>query len=171
MQQPFALLSGALAIMHPDLYMAGRTAFDNLRARLQSADNPHASEFMDMALLLQGWATVYSGASVMVNRSSPWHRDINSCPQWFDLLASIGDYCGINIDLPTIGASLPYGPRTVIAFCGKLICHWVLAGSGNRMCLAFYMWDNVHEAFQVNRSDWCIHRELCRVLKTITIQC
>ena len=106
MAEPFALLSGALAIMHPDLYAAGRSALINIHARLQQSDDPTSMEQQDMAQVLSWWASVYSGASVMVNRNSPQHRDTNSCPQSFDLLASIGNYEGVSIDLPTIGSSL-----------------------------------------------------------------
>ncbi|KIK94585.1 hypothetical protein PAXRUDRAFT_142530 [Paxillus rubicundulus Ve08.2h10] len=122
MDVPLAILSATLLVMHPDLYTAGPQAF------LQISD------------------LVYSGTSVMVNHSIPWHRDLNSKPQWLNLLTTIGDYFTVfchygptTIHLPILIAPLPYSPGTIVAMSGKIVQHQVVTKEGHQLCLAFYM--------------------------------
>ncbi|KIK71914.1 hypothetical protein PAXRUDRAFT_117038, partial [Paxillus rubicundulus Ve08.2h10] len=88
-----AVLSAAMAIMHPNLYAAGREAVIHLYQDLAvpRSDDPAFAEMVEMLRL---WPSVFTAASVMVNRSTPFHRDHNSRVQWYDLLASIGTYVG-----------------------------------------------------------------------------
>ena len=43
---------------------------------------------------------------------------------------------------------------TVAAFSGQLIRHGVNAVAGNRCCLTYYMWDNIHHWLNVPRCDF-----------------
>ncbi|KIK72982.1 hypothetical protein PAXRUDRAFT_179546, partial [Paxillus rubicundulus Ve08.2h10] len=91
MMVPSAVLSAAMAIMHPDLYSMGHEAVIRL---YQDLAMPHSDDpaFAEMAEMLRLWLSVFTATSVMVNCSTPFHRDHNSRVQWYDLLASIGTY-------------------------------------------------------------------------------
>ncbi|KAF9235307.1 hypothetical protein BU15DRAFT_78140 [Melanogaster broomeanus] len=61
MTVPNAILSAALAVMHPDLYAAGWEAMVGLgRLALETGDD-------EMAEVLRTWSSVYSVSSLMVN--------------------------------------------------------------------------------------------------------
>ncbi|KIK79973.1 hypothetical protein PAXRUDRAFT_159879, partial [Paxillus rubicundulus Ve08.2h10] len=79
------LLSVMLAVMHPDLYAAGREAMIKLGDHAERVD-------AEMGEMLERWSSVYGVISVMVNRESPLHRDYNGKNEWMDLSASVGQY-------------------------------------------------------------------------------
>ncbi|KIJ12098.1 hypothetical protein PAXINDRAFT_83487, partial [Paxillus involutus ATCC 200175] len=129
---PLSVLSAALAIMHLDLYVAGRESI----IKLYEGQGPRDPE---MAALLECWPLVFSASSVIVNRETPFHRDHNSRVQWFDLLASIGCYPGSVFDMPTLGTACYYPPGSVIGISGNLVCYGVARTDGDCLCLASYM--------------------------------
>ncbi|KIJ12178.1 hypothetical protein PAXINDRAFT_14951 [Paxillus involutus ATCC 200175] len=115
---PLSMLSAALAIMHLDLYVAGRESI----IKLYKEQGPQDPE---MAALLECWPSVFLASSVIVNHETPFHRDHNSRVQWFDLLASIGCYPGSVFDMPTLGTACYYPPGSVIGISGNLVHHGV----------------------------------------------
>lgn len=153
---PLSVLSAALAIMHLDLYVAGRESI----IKLYKEQGPQDPE---MAALLECWPSVFLASSVIVNRETPFHRDHNSRVQWFDLLASIGCYPGSVFDMPTLGTACYYPPGSVIGISGNLVRHGVARTDGDRLCLASYMRDNVHSAMGVPRSNSVCHQDLERL--------
>ena len=64
-----AILSGAVAIMHPHMYHTGREAL--VRLGTWAASHGQA----DITDLLALWPSVYNVASIMANRVSPLHMD------------------------------------------------------------------------------------------------
>lgn len=95
-----AILSSALAVMHPDMYLTGHEAMTQL--------GMWATEkgLADMVEVMGLWPSVYSITSVMVNQSSPMYKDVNSQPQWLDLLISVGEYSDLDMVLTNIGMRL-----------------------------------------------------------------
>lgn len=142
MYETSAFFSAILSIMHPDLYDSGRTTM--LRLTKQTDLHP--------ALVL--WPSVFNAVTVLSNRSTPYHRDSKSRAPWYDMLATIGQYKGAIMDLPSIRLKLAYGPGSVIAMGGKVIRHGVSDCQGDRVCLAYYMRDTVHERMETEAAQW-----------------
>ncbi|KIK73117.1 hypothetical protein PAXRUDRAFT_179217 [Paxillus rubicundulus Ve08.2h10] len=88
MMLPAAVLSVVMAIMHPDLYATGHEAVVHL---YQDLAIPHPDEpaLVEMAEMLRLWLSVFTAASVMVNRSTPFHRNSHHGQQWPSLEMAI----------------------------------------------------------------------------------
>ncbi|KAI6155879.1 hypothetical protein BKA82DRAFT_4011289 [Pisolithus tinctorius] len=92
-----ALLSAILHVIHPRMYADGREALICLGKQAeQQADS-------DMSSILPIWSSTYSSMSVMVNRATCYHRDINGRDPWYDMLVTVGDVG--NSALPSTGCN------------------------------------------------------------------
>lgn len=133
-----------MAVIHPELYNAGRKTLTRLRdaAEIQPQD------------VLKRWTSVFSGVSVISNRVTPSHRDRQSSHEWYDLLATLGDYSDCDMKLPGLGISLEYGPGTVIGLSGMVLEHGVPKFDGDRVCYAYFMRDKVHQWAEVPAGTW-----------------
>ncbi|KAI6146197.1 hypothetical protein BKA82DRAFT_4015781 [Pisolithus tinctorius] len=80
--------------------------------------------------------------SVMVNRATCYHRDINGWDPWYDLLVTVGDYLPLDFVIPMLNLRLRYNPGTIISFSGSALEHGVGAVDSDRACLAYYMCAN-----------------------------
>jgi Oxygenase domain of the 2OGFeDO superfamily len=138
------ILSAILGVIHPPLYRAGRETLNCLR---QTAE-------IERHDVLSKWTSVFSGVSVICNRISPAHRDVQSRHHWYDLLTTLGSYRNCNLELPGLGLSLEYGPGTVVGLSGMMLEHEVPRFVGERMCYAYFMRDNVHEWANVPGGTW-----------------
>ena len=143
---PSALLSGALSIMHPPLYAAGLQAREKLDA--WSRENSPA-----MRDTLEHWSMVYTNLLMMSNQQTPLHQDPQSGSNWYDLLDTVGKYDNCFLHILTLRVRLEYRPRTVVAFSRRLLRHGVIEEGGDQCCLAYYMWDNIHNWLRVSRPD------------------
>ncbi|KAF8122726.1 hypothetical protein EV363DRAFT_1404742 [Boletus edulis] len=128
-----AILSAAMAIMHPDMYVTGREALVQLGK--WAAEEGQT----DMLDVLKIWPTVFSVGSIVANRASRLHWDLNGRPQWFDFLVTCGAYDDLDLVLPCLGLRLRYNPGTGSGY------HGVSSVSGDRGVISLYMRDNVHE--------------------------
>ena len=128
-----ALLAAAMAIMHPDSYQAGMAT---MRALPYHAN---ANGVEEIAEVVEEWNSIFNAVSVMTNRQSPYHRDLNLPAESFDLLVTIGDYKNGWMVIPTLSKRFDYCPGTVMAFSGHLLRHGVNQVQGNRGCLVYYM--------------------------------
>lgn len=142
------LFAGAMAVMHPDLFWAGREAMIALSR--QSTQKG----FEEMGEVLPDWGTIFSSISVMVNQETPYHRDHNSPTDGFDLLATVGPYKGSEMSIPTLAQSFQYNPSTIMAFSGFLLRHGVAQVDGGRVCMAYYMRDKVLQWAGVPRPEF-----------------
>lgn len=138
-----AILSAILSVIHPPLYDAGWQTIKRLR------DTPQIGQDV-----LNRWASVFSGVSVISNRITPPHWDGNSRRNWYDLLATLGRYENCTLELPGLGISLEYGPGTVAGISGCVLEHAVPGFNGDRVCYAYFMRNNVHEWANVPGNDW-----------------
>ena len=143
-----ALIGGILSIILPDLYKLGCKALRNLVKNPSLTDNP-----VGLLCALKSWYTPFSAVSVISNRITPLHRDLQGWPEWFDMLIALGEYLHGRLSLPGLGLILRYNPGTVAAFSGKILQHGAMC-NGNRACIAYYMRDNVLEQLQEPHISW-----------------
>lgn len=108
----------------------------------------------DLRPALQHWPSVFNAVTVLSNRETPLHRDNNSRSQWYDMLATIGPYEDACLELPGAGLKLKYSSGTILGFAGKVLRHGVAECKGERLCLAYYMRDKVHERMGVEAAGW-----------------
>ena len=141
------VLGAILAVIHPELYEAGRNTFEHLRkhARFQDADAQH---------VLNNWTSALSGVAVIRNRITPSHRDRYSRFHWYDLLATLGSYRRGILKMPGLGIFLSYGPGTVVGLSGMALQHEVPKVKGERVCYAYFMRNDVHAWAGATASNW-----------------
>ena len=142
MNESTDILNGIVSIIHPDMYNMGKESMARL---LDSKD------FQTIAPL---WNSIFNGVSVICNRETPFHRDSQSCSQWYDLLVTVGPYKGAMLELPGIGIKLSYESGTVVGIAGRLIRHGVNWVSGDRVCIAYFMRENVQERLKIPPASW-----------------
>ena len=128
------------------LYLAGQAAFGIIRERAEIRDQDQE--------VLSKWTSCFSGISVICNRDTPPHQDVQSRHNWYDLLVALGKYQECNLELPGIGLSLQYGPGTVVGLSGKMLEHQVPTFKGERVCYAYFMRDRVHEWAGISGEAW-----------------
>jgi hypothetical protein len=143
--ESLALMTATLAITHPMLYHCGRETISRLR------------DETDLGAVLCRWPTVFNGIAVISNRETPGHRDNNSRAEWYDILMTIGPYEDAVLELSGVGLRFRYNSGTMMQFGGRLLRHGVSRTEGERVCLAFYMRDNVHERMGVQAAPWMTH--------------
>lgn len=157
-----SVLSAILSVIHPSLYSAGREAVIRLRQN---------AEIHPLGNVLDKWNTVFSGLSIICNRTTPVHRDTQSRSHWYDLLTALGPYQNCNLGLPGLGISLEYGPGTVVGLSGKVLEHQVLSYEGERVCYAYFMRSNVLEWAGVDGGSWMKtdHYDIVDVVQTTSM--
>ena len=101
---------------------------------------------------LEHWLTVYTNLLMMSNWQTPLHWDPQSRSNWYDL-TNVGKYDNCFLHIPTLGVQLEYRPGTIVDFSGRLLRHVVIEEGGDQCCLAYYMWDNIHNWLGVPRPD------------------
>nr|VWP01973.1 Cytochrome P450 monooxygenase AKT7 (EC (AK-toxin biosynthesis protein 7) [Ganoderma boninense] len=123
------LLDGILAVAHPALYEESQVVAEQVFRNFGACRS-----------LLSHWPTCFSSTQVIVNRSSPLHRDISGRIGWLELLLTLGTYGDEAVlQLRNLGVSLPYTTGSVALLCGRQILHGVPTVGGDRICYAFYM--------------------------------
>jgi hypothetical protein len=144
MSESNSILGAILAVIHPELYDLGRQTLECLRKvpKLQRQN------------VLSQWTSPFNGVSVISQRKTPRHRDGNSMHHWYDMLVTLGKYKKCNFELPGLGLTLKYGPRTVVGFSGMVLEHEVKKFTGERVCYAYFMRDSVHEWAKVRPGSW-----------------
>lgn len=149
MEESSALIGATMSLIHPELYKAGRQAI------LTLCDSPEiVKEGKEILEVLPLWSSPFSGYSVISNRCTPLHRDNQSRKQWYDLLVTAGEYQDAQLSLPGIGTTFAYDSGTVVGLSGRVLQHGVSKHSGNRLCLAHYMRDKVHERLGIPAPGW-----------------
>jgi hypothetical protein len=143
-----ALLSGLLRVIHPELFQMARQAMRKLEA-MDEADD-----------LVNLWTSVFNGCQVLSNRETPLHRDNYSCAEWYDVLCSIGPYTGADLELANVGLTFQYNTGVVLAICGRMLRHGVSATQGDRMCLSYYMRENVQSRLGSKAAGWSYRHDL-----------
>ncbi|KAI6162708.1 hypothetical protein EDD17DRAFT_1757078 [Pisolithus thermaeus] len=97
------------------------------------------------------WPSIYLGIDVIVNQETPPHQDQVSAPSLLDLVVSLGTHDS-HFHISDIGAKFDYKPGTMIYLAGKVLTHSVPKwGKGEKIALAHYMEDAVHNRFGLPR--------------------
>ncbi|KAN0082712.1 hypothetical protein V8E55_008507, partial [Tylopilus felleus] len=147
------ILSGAVVIMHPEMYRTGREALVHLGQWAALENHP------DICEVLMVWPSIYNVASIMVNWASPIHVDHFSRPQWMDLLVTFSNYTDLHFIIPSIHSCFLYKPGTVIALLGQLLSHGVRHTNGDHRVILYYMRDIVHEFVNVSQCNYMEYRK------------
>jgi len=108
----------------------------------------------DLQEALELWTSIFNGVQIISNRETPIHRDFQSRPEWYDLLVTVGPYKDTVFELPGIGIRFAYNSGTVIGLSGKVLRHGVTETEGERICLAYYMRENVQRRLGTNLASW-----------------
>lgn len=104
--------------------------------------------------VLQQWPSVFTAVSVITNRATPYHRDISTAWEWYDLILSFGPYRTAPLYLPILGVRVNNSPGTVCAFSGRALRHGVRRIDSARISIAFYTRKNVQEGEKVQPVGW-----------------
>lgn len=139
------LLNSLLAIVHPELYAAGKYVIKTLR---------EDDELLDLHEGLDHWYSVFTAMTLITNRESPLHRDPKTNIRWFDLMLSVGDYEEAVLELSTFGIRFLYNSGSVCFLSGKLVRHGVSAANGTRICYVYYMRESMHKFYSVKLTKW-----------------
>ncbi|KAI5995023.1 hypothetical protein EDD15DRAFT_2195663 [Pisolithus albus] len=105
MSEFHSLLSGTLSVIHLRMYEAGREVLIRLNDLANRRDDA------DMRSILPIWSSVYNSMSIMVNRATPYHIDINGREPWLDMLVTVGEYQPLDFVIPTLELRLRYMPE------------------------------------------------------------
>ena len=148
MAESSALLDALLYVTHPELWCAG---FELIR---------HIKSDEGTTGILPGvaaWPSVYSAVQIIVNRSTPYHRDTNAQPTWFDMLLSLGNYGERGVmSFRNLGLCVPYDSGSAVMLSSQLVVHGVPDVREDRICLAFIMQDLVFRHFRRQIPGWAI---------------
>lgn len=139
--------SAITSIIAPRQYLAGMQSVSSLKFRVKTS-HPVV------------WPSEFSGMEVIVNRETPYHRDPGASPSFYDLLVSLGKGHQAILDLPDLGTELQYTPGTMIYICGKVLEHGVPRwGDGERIVIAHFVKDKVHDRQSIPRPEFPMDRE------------
>ena len=136
------VLSSIIRVIHPELFEMGMHAMRTMQCR------------GDLMEVLNLWYSIFNGVQVISNRETPIHRDNSTKSEWYDLLATVGPYSGAVFELPGLGIRLAYNSGTVIGLCGRLLRHGVSIANGERICLAYFMRQNVQRRLGSAMATW-----------------
>lgn len=137
---PLGLLVDAVtSVINPELYFSGLHAIQSLQNGCSTTP----------------WTSVWSGMALIVNRETPSHRDSGGSISMHDLLVSAGTHQVCYLEVAELGAEFLYLPATMLALSGKALSHRVKSwGGGERICLAHFMKDGVHNQLHQPRPAW-----------------
>jgi len=108
------------------------------------------------------WPSIYSGIDIIINQETPSHQDGSSAPSLLDLVVSLGSHDAL-FHISDLGAEFAYLPGTLIFLAGKLLKHGVPEwNKGERIALAHYMKDDVHNRFNVARPAFTEQKDILR---------
>ena len=106
------------------------------------------------------WPSIYSAVDIIINQETPPHLDGTAAPSLLDLVVSLGSHDTV-FQILDLGAVLAYPPGTMIFLAGKILEHHVPKwGKGERIALAHYMKDAVHNRSQVERPPFARQKDI-----------
>ena len=139
------LCNSVIALVTPQLYDFGLAAACKVKNGVEMAKTYRN---------VQLWPSVYTAMQVIVNCKTPPHRDEGGCPTHYDLLVSAGTHDNAAFKIKELGLSLSYSPGTLVSLCGKVFLHEVRQWEGERICVAHFIKDSVHDRLQCPRPEW-----------------
>lgn len=146
MVEPENLFNAVASLITPDLYDVSNEAIEKT-----ITGEGMAKDYDNVEL----WQSCYTALEVIVNRTTPPHRDRGAAPEQFDFLVSAGTHKEAHFDLPELNLQLLYRPGTIVVLSGRVFLHSVDDWSGGeRICIAHFIKDTVHNRQQVPRPAW-----------------
>jgi hypothetical protein len=140
------ICDAVLCLAAPALYEAGRTSIHKVKSGIAMARDYENTEL---------WPSSYTATQFIVNRTTPPHRDAGGAPTHYDLLVSAGTHTSARFKIREEDLELSYNPGTMVLLCGKLLTHEVPGWEGGeRICVAHFMKDSVHDHLQVARPPY-----------------
>jgi hypothetical protein len=113
-----------------------------------------------IAEMARGWPSSMPGISVISNRASICHLDVNGHKEWYDFLVAAGTYKQCWFRLPDLGLELQYLPGTLVALNGRILRHEVVEwDGGDRVCYAHWVRPTLLRALSVNFPSWVTQSE------------
>lgn len=138
-------MGAILAIVHPEQYDTGLMTLKRIEANPNELREP---EFVGE--MLKKWCCPFSGISALFNVRTPEHRDPLGQHNWYDLLATMGTYTEHQLQLPGLGTSVAYRPRSVVAIAGRVISHTAdHPADGERGVFAFFSREGVRRSMEL----------------------
>jgi hypothetical protein len=144
------LLSDAVtALVAPKQYDFGKAAIMHLK------EGDHLDRHLPV---VDRWNSVWSGFALIINRNTPFHRDMGGAPSDYDFLLSGGTHTECFLEVRELGLKLQYLPGTGVAIAGRVLRHGVCGWSGGeRICQAMFIKDSVHDRLGQPRPSWVLH--------------
>ncbi|KAI5980437.1 hypothetical protein EDC04DRAFT_2596689 [Pisolithus marmoratus] len=106
------------------------------------------------------WPSIYVGIDVIVNQVTPPHRYRTSTPSLLDLVVSLGTH-DASFHVSNLGTIFDYLPSTMLYLAGNILQHSVQKwGKGERIAIAHYMKDAIHNRFGVARPTFTQQKDL-----------
>jgi hypothetical protein len=106
------------------------------------------------------WPGATPGISVISNRASISHVDVNGHKEWYDLLVTAGTHTECWFRVTDLDLCLKYLPRTAIAFNGRILKHEVIEWEGgDRVCYAHWVRHTLLHALSINFPSWVTQSE------------
>jgi hypothetical protein len=140
------IFNAILSLVTPDLYDISAEAIEKI-----VKGEGTARDYENVEL----WESCYTAIQVIVNRTTPPHRDKGAAAEQYDFLVSAGTHEKADFELPELGLYLSYGPGTIVVLSGRVFLHAVNDWSGGeRICVAHFIKDTVHNRQEVRRPVW-----------------
>ncbi|KAG2048432.1 hypothetical protein BDR06DRAFT_895603, partial [Suillus hirtellus] len=148
LQRSGILVSTALWMMHPDLYLAG------IKTHVRLGEWASRHQLHDMCYHLQCWTSVFNVVSVICNCQSPPHRDPKCQPEAFDIMTTTGIYHPVIMDFINLGIKILYNSGSMLASSCQLVRHHMHVEEGNWIVTAWYMQDSIHNFVGTPRTEY-----------------
>ena len=143
MKETSALMSGVLAVTHPELYDRAHESMMQLRKEFENED-------------LGLWESVFNVIAVISNRRTDPHRDIKTDAHWYDILVTVGRYTDTFLTLRGLNAKLVYNSGTIVALSSRILLHEVNMPVGERVCYSWYMRESIFEYTRTEYAHWSV---------------
>jgi hypothetical protein len=145
------ICNAVTALIGPQQYDTGLAAIQLIKSGVH-LDGTHPN--------LDHWTSVWSGFSIIVNRTTAPHHDVGASPMDYDLLVSGGTHKQCVLDVRDLGSRLSYPPGTGVAILGRVLRHGVDTwDGGERVCQAHFMKDAVNDRLGQPRPEWVCHED------------
>ena len=153
------LLNKLFGVVSPKLHLAVSQAMEKVRWEqlpIGSKSQPHTK----IAEVARHWPSAFPGISVISNRASICHLDINGHKEWYDFLVAAGTYKKCWFRFPGLDLRLEYLPGTVVALNGRILRHEVVEWEGgDRVCYAHWVKPTLLRALSIKFPSWVTQSE------------
>ena len=148
MEKSNLLLGGVIGAMNPSTFTAGVNCIKAIRSNIECI-----AKSENLEDLLAVWTSPLVAASVINNRNTPVHRDNGATYCSMDFLTSTGSFTKGVFMVPGLGYRFLFKSGTLIGLLGRIVPH-AADVSGERLCYAQYLREDVLHALGVEVPDW-----------------